>query len=156
MATDNDSLKVDPIRIIYPSYNNNANEYEIIDALKQEIRQVHLVLDFDDDTFNQSQKMQEAILLASKKTLGLLTKVSCINNCTEGLHTHCLEFFCQLLEGGRNQNQNHNNGAGVVEFGYCNIEFDDHPLTLIDRRQQSCRGNCIKQQYQKVEIRRRI
>ena len=135
MATDNDSLKVDPIRIIYPSYNNNANEYEIIDALKQEIRQVHLVLDFDDDTFNQSEEIREAILLASKKTSGLLTKVSCFNKCTnrdpqQQLHTRCLEFCCQLLERPRNHNHNYNHG--VEEFSYYNDDTRTYPLTLID------------------------
>ena len=131
MSTDDDSLELDPIFIIYSSYANKANEDEIIDALKQETRQVHLVyLQFDDDIFNQSEEIQEAILLASKKTSGLLTKVSCYNTCTnqnpqQQLHTRCLEFFCQLLEGGRN---NHNQGAGFEDISY----FDSHPLTLID------------------------
>lgn len=33
MATENDSLQLDPIRIDYPSYDDNENEYDVIDAL---------------------------------------------------------------------------------------------------------------------------
>jgi len=154
MATDNDSLEGDHIHIVYPPYddyanaNANENENEIIDALKQETRQVHLVLNFDDDTFNQSEKIRDAILFASKKTVGLRTKVSCYNDCTnqnleeQQLHTRCLEFFCQLLAGGRN-NHNHGAGAGAVavagveEFDYFNLNADRHPLTLIDANKVS-------------------
>ena len=122
MATDNNSLEVDPICIEYPSYDDNVNEI-IIDALKQENRQVHLKLYFNSDLFNQSEEIREAILLASKKNTGLLTKVLCLNDCTKGRYKLCLEFYCKLLEGGcNNHNYNHNHGAGVEDFSIATIK----------------------------------